>query len=303
MAVHVSNDGIRVDCPEVHPDASMTFAFQRTLRVPDDGTTYGLPPSLGRLSVRGTEDASRFRLPMWQSEACWIDFGAHYPFLVTMSSGSINVITGEPWSPIPDFTVEDYCEIPAQPWLDGFVTEQGSVRQFVAAPLGTGHTVEEQLSSDPARGGLQVAVYPILASKYESMRPEPTVCFSAAPMAAEPMGLGAGGSITQAVATPVIPHDSWDLEHGQRFTVDIVNSATWFELTGSEPASLPLSAAEYTRYGMPWFAWYDDLVPARRGSATLRRARTMADIDTDSEHPVLPENESFEPPTPIVVTG
>ncbi|MGB3772137.1 MAG: hypothetical protein WBA00_13420 [Rhodococcus sp. (in: high G+C Gram-positive bacteria)] len=307
MPVHVADDGITVTCPEVHRDATMTFNFKRTLRVPDDGRDYGLPPGFGSLQIRESEGAHMYMMPMWQSEACWIDFRGYYPFLVTMSSGSINVVTGEPWSPVPDFAAEDYLEIPTQPWLDGFNVEQGKVKQFVAAPLGAGYTVEEQLSPEPARGGIQVAVYPMLASKYEPRQwlgVGATVCGSAPPNFLEPsMGLGAGGSITQTLATPMAPHDSWDLEHGQEFSIDIVNSAVWRELTGTEPASLPLSAAEYTRHGMPWFAWYDDLVPARRGSSKLNKARTISTIDADSDEPLLPENEGFEVPEPIMVTG
>ncbi|WP_328812249.1 hypothetical protein [Rhodococcus sp. NBC_00297] len=306
MAVHVVDDRVEVRCPEVHPDARMSFSFQRTLRVPDDGTTYDLPPGLGRLQVTesGQDDdgVTRFAMPMWQSEACWINFDAGYPFLVTMSSGTVNVLTGEPWSPVPDFEAEDYLEVPDQRWLDGFTVEKGTVRQFVAAPLGADYTVEEQLSSEPARGGIQVAVYPLLASKYSELDHLPTIiCFSAPPNDA--MGLGAGGSIRQAVATPVVPHDSWDLEHGRRFTVDIVNSAVWQQLTGSEPASVPLSAAEYTRFGMPWFALYDELVVAREGSSTLGKVQTIADVDAGADEPILPENESFEKPVPVLVIG
>ena len=46
-----------------------------------------------------------------------------------------------------------------QPWLNGFNTASGEVRQFVAAPLGAGATVEEQLHHAPAVGGIQVQVW------------------------------------------------------------------------------------------------------------------------------------------------
>ena len=52
---------------------------------------------------------------------------------------------------------EDYFEVPEQPWLDGFCTGSGVVRQFVAMPLGSGYTVEEQVTrtaaDHPRRGG------------------------------------------------------------------------------------------------------------------------------------------------------
>lgn len=50
--------------------------------------------------------------------------------------------------------------LPNQPWLDGICTEPGSVRQFVAMPLGKGYTVEEQMTGHAKIGGFQVDVFP-----------------------------------------------------------------------------------------------------------------------------------------------
>ena len=38
--------------PEVHPDAACAIDFQRTLRIPDDGDDYPLPPGLGSFPLR-----------------------------------------------------------------------------------------------------------------------------------------------------------------------------------------------------------------------------------------------------------
>ena len=37
--------------PEVHPEAVCSVHFQRTLRIPDDGKDYPLPPGTRRLSA------------------------------------------------------------------------------------------------------------------------------------------------------------------------------------------------------------------------------------------------------------
>ncbi len=37
--------------------------------------------------------------------------------------------------------------MPQQLWLDGICTEPGIVRQFVALPLGSGATIEEQVNT------------------------------------------------------------------------------------------------------------------------------------------------------------
>lgn len=71
---------------------------------------------------------------------------------------------------------QDYVAGGNQPWLDGeqsmhplvhclhvctgFCTEPGVVRQFVAAALGEGKTVEEQLTGHAEKGGIQVDIIP-----------------------------------------------------------------------------------------------------------------------------------------------
>src|SRR4051812_15822982 len=85
--------------PDVHPCAKLHLHFQRTLRIPDDGHDYPLPPGLGRFPLRHVDDFAdtvpaswRERggvmFPMFQSEAMWISFtcgqdperGVGYPF-------------------------------------------------------------------------------------------------------------------------------------------------------------------------------------------------------------------------------
>ena len=63
--------------------------FQRTLRIPDDGKTYPLPPGLGTFPVSRVEDYKDrvpgawlehggVFIPMYQREALWINFHARY---------------------------------------------------------------------------------------------------------------------------------------------------------------------------------------------------------------------------------
>ena len=75
--------------PEVHPEARVDVVFHRTLRIPDDGKVYPLPPNLGNYPVKHVDDHKDtvpeawlehggVMLPMWQSEAMWLEFKAHY---------------------------------------------------------------------------------------------------------------------------------------------------------------------------------------------------------------------------------
>lgn len=58
--------------------------------------------------------------------------------------------------------------IPDQPRLDGFCVEKGVIRQFVAMPLGSGYSAEEQLTGKAEHGGIQLLVHPL---KKEAYRP------------------------------------------------------------------------------------------------------------------------------------
>ena len=53
--IELRRDALHFSFPEVHGDAELTIHFQRTLRIPDDDTTYPLPPGLGRFPLRHVE--------------------------------------------------------------------------------------------------------------------------------------------------------------------------------------------------------------------------------------------------------
>ncbi len=105
---------------------ALTIAFQRTLRIPDDGRTYPLPAGLGEFPLRSLDDfpatapASWLQRggvvsPMDQSEALWISFPAPYPFAVTIAAGKIKAVSGEAWTAELDCEPQDYVAVPGQP--------------------------------------------------------------------------------------------------------------------------------------------------------------------------------------------
>ena len=176
--------------PEVHPQARLAVEFQRTLRIPDDGRSYPLPPGLGRFPLRHVDDHATavppawrehggVLLPMYQSEALWVRFAstylpAHvtsYPFAVKVAAGKVNAATGGPWAEGLGRQPQDYVVAPVQPWLDGYCVEKGFVRQFVAMPLGPGYTAEEQLTGSAEHGGLQLVVHPMRREAFERRFP------------------------------------------------------------------------------------------------------------------------------------
>jgi hypothetical protein len=181
--IELRNDALVFSFPDVHRDAVLSIDFQRTLRIPDDDREYPLPPGMGRFPVRHVDDfATRVperwlshggvMLPMYQSEAMWLNFDSpsDYPFAIRIAAGKIDAVTGEAWRNGLHRDPQDYVVAPDQPWLDGYCVERGVIRQFVAMPLGSGYSAEEQLTGEAEHGGVQIVGYPMKREAYERLR-------------------------------------------------------------------------------------------------------------------------------------
>ena len=249
--------------------AHCAVEFQRTLRIPDDGRDYPLPPGLGAFPLRHLDDyAARLPeswrarggviAPMHQAEALWINFHSDYPFAIKVATGKICAITGDPWVDRLNRDPQDYAVLPEQPWLDGYCVEKGVVRQFVAMPLGEGCTVEEQLTGAAVHGGVQFVAYPMKAERYEALRPEwGGLCVDSGPVLEEAaMGLAPGGRMKQEVYDDPYGLDAWDQRRGSRCFVSLLNTTQWMAITGERPPTEPPTAQDYTACGLPWFDYY-----------------------------------------------
>ena len=308
--ITLENDSLTIRCPDVHPEARCSIDFQRTLRIPDDGTDYPLPPGLGRFPLRHLDDYSD-RLPeawhrrggvitpMHQAEAMWISFGgSDYPFAVKIATGKICAVTGDAWVNHLNGDPQDYLVLPDQPWLDGYCVEKGFIRQFVAMPLGEGYTAEEQLTGEAEHGGLQIVAYPMKRKRYERlMAPhhmDPMVC--SAPPGPEDdamgMGLAPGGRMRQEIYDDPYGLDAWDQRHASRCFVSIANSTQWMAVTGERPPTRPPSAKEYSEAGLPWFEWYGGDAEAVGGAKKLASLASVAEFGKVKGQDPLPENES-----------
>lgn len=316
--IELKQDVLVFSFPEVHRDAVLRIDFQRTLRIPDDDRTYPLPPGLGSFPLRHVDDfAARVpgswrshggvMFPMYQSEAMWLYFRSpsRYPFAVKVATGKINAVTGEEWTDGLHAEPQDYLSIPAQPWLDGYCVEEGLIRQFVAMPLGSGYSAEEQLTGKAEHGGLQIVVYPMKREAWERIRRrrERTlrVPFSdesivvCSPAVEYDMGLAPGGRMHQEIYDD--PHDfaDWDLTHRSRCFVHLANALVWRAITGENPPTVPPTAEEYTRAGLPWFDYYAADQKALAGAARLSGLKSVAEIGQEKGDVPLPENEPVDP--------
>jgi len=107
--IEIKDNQLLISFPEVHPDATATIEFQRTLRIPDDNQSYSLPPGLGVFPLHHVDDFQNnlperwshhggIFFPMFQAEAMWINFEGNYPMAIKIAAGKINAVSGEPWN-------------------------------------------------------------------------------------------------------------------------------------------------------------------------------------------------------------
>lgn len=250
---------MRVDEDRLVVADKLRIAFQRTLRIPDDGKTYPLPPGLGLFPIRRDGDA--FLIPMYQREALWISFEGPWwqPCAVKIGIGGIDALTGASWDEELRADPQNYLVAPDQPWIDGINSGTGTIRQFVAMPLGQGYTVEGQLTGKEKVGGLQLVVFDAKPGRF----PDDEPASPAIAGAMESMGIGAGGTMTQKIYPDAHGFETWDPSARVSIDVRIVNASEW-----TPPPPTPVDAEAYTRAGLPWFKLYDedkgDLAPSER---------------------------------------
>ncbi|WP_405825054.1 hypothetical protein OG241_47350 [Streptomyces sp. NBC_01390] len=300
---------VRIEGNTLRLPGGAAVRFIRTLRLPETGT-HPLPPGLGEFPVRRVADyadtvpeAWRARggvmLPVYLREAMWLSFGGTtLPTALQVGVGKVCAVSGEPWSDRLSRKPQNYVVLPRQPWLDGINSGKGTVRQFVAVPLGLGATVEGQVTGEEVWGGVQLQSFALTDAELakwrdeERLRAERTRAAVAstggyggavpmAPMAmsapAAPggaagprrsgaaMGLGVGGSMRQEVYRDDRPLTAWSKRPAGRVFVHLVTPPEWRRITGEAPPPSPVDRAAYTRAGLPWFDYFDqdaeDLAP------------------------------------------
>jgi hypothetical protein len=262
-------------------------------------------------------------LPVYLREAMWLSFDASEPAALQVGVGKVCAVSGRPWSSRLGRSPQNYVVLPRQPWLDGINSGKGTVRQFVAVPLGLGATVEGQVTGEEVWGGIQLQTFPLregpLAEwreeerrKHERARtaaphlyggapPVPGAVPAApapagAPRSAPAMGLGVGGSMRQEVYKDDRPAGSWADEPAGRVFVHLVTPPEWRRITGEAPPPSPVDRAAYTQAGLPWFDYYDqdgeDLAP----TDTLGQVKPVGDWLGDDHEPwQQPSSQQVKP--------
>jgi hypothetical protein len=305
--IRIQNDAIYFQKHDVE------VRFMRTLRIPDNGKKYPLPPGFGTFPIRRVHDyidrvpySWRERggvfLPMYQREAMWLSFScpSWRPRALQVGVGKVCAVSGKKWSGELTKKKQNYMVVPKQPWLDGIATGHGTIRQFVAMPLGMGYTVEGQITGKEEFGGVQLKVFEPRHGRFPTCPPPPAPgrfvprsALSEYPTACAPsgaaapqrksasMGLAAGGRMKQKIYQDSYGIDTWDSFNTSRVFVHLVNSEMWREITGEEAPHSPVTAREYEEAGLPWYDIYDEYVPAVHGKKAFKKVKSVAQKDVE----------------------
>ena len=311
--MHLNENSLEIRFPELHENAGIKIEFQRTLRIPDDGKNHYLPPGLGKFPLRHIEDfdlgsnnhlkkRGGVIMPMFQADALWLNFSsinltgeADYPIAIKIGTGKICAVSGDSWTSGLNRDPQDYVVVPEQPWLDGYNVSKDTVKQFVAAPLGRGLTIEEQLTETVDIGGIQIQAYPMKRKFYDQLNiveklSDDIVMFSAecSMKPSMEMGLAAGGSMEQEIYEDPYDFEQWDLRKTERCFVTLANAEQWMNITGEEPPMSAISAKAYTDAGLPWFSYYGNDKSVIEGAKKLGKIKSIKQIESDTKSNVWP---------------
>lgn len=264
MAITTDRGALTFTFPELGRDARLHVTFQRTLRTPDPVGRCGSAGGDGALRLaQGSPDGdAHATIPMWQSEATWLDFSSPHlhPFLVMVGVDGINAISGEPFTGVPDFDAGDYLEVPTQPSLASHRGPVGGAfddRQFLAPST---HTV-----GDGGRLGtlVQLIVVPMRADAWTQRRRHlpsaPGTCMLCDISRVEQARIRPRLTAPR-VTGPLESADTWHPTMSDAAAVRIVNSITWKSLTGELVPRAALTSADYAAHDLPWHPVYGETV-------------------------------------------
>jgi len=296
----------------------VTVDFQRTLRIPETGL-HPLPPGLGRFPLRRVSDypdtapsewlaRGGVMLPIYQREAMWLSFSASEPAALQIGVGKVCAVSGLPWIEHLVGHPQNYVALPQQPWLDGINSGNGYIRQFVAMPLGSGATVEGQVSGQETHGGVQLRAVclteQVLAAWHAAQALRTASCEDLMdggllPAPSASMGLGAGGRMRQEVYVDDRALADYDENGARRVFVHLCSAEQWTAITGELPPSTPVDRDAYVNAGLPWFDHYNadaqDLAPSK----ILSNVKSVGKKLGTEEDPFAP----IDPKTVVSIGG
>ena len=174
--------------------------------------------------------------------------------------------------------------------LEGAVGDRGDA----SADLAQG-----RLSGTGEHGGLQLAVQPLKAERYERVSRASSEFAVACPAPQSSMRLAPGGLMRQQIYEDEYGLDAWEPSARSRCFVHILNSVDFLHVTGAEPPTEPPTARAYTDAGMPWFEYYAADRKALAGARKLAGLDSVASARLKRGDGILAGNEPI--PIPQVI--
>lgn len=282
------------DFHHLHIGPRLTLSFQRTLRIPDDGRSYPLPPGLGAFPIyrarpfpdapAAWRQADDLFISMYEREALWIGMhgAAWHPDAVMVGLGNINAVSGHAWQLALSDSPANYLVCPPQPWLDGINAGEGQIRQFVAMPVGSTYTVENQINKNEEAGGLRIAVFQAKLGKFpEEEPPKPNILERM--RMGSPMGIAVGGTMNQKIYPDPYGLSTWNPEPMAVLRVHILNSSYFQAVTKLSAAPTPVDAKTYTDAGLPWFELYDNNRKSLPLPKEFAQVQSIANLDNSEQ--------------------
>jgi hypothetical protein len=331
---------------EVLDIGGMRVNLQRTTRVPV-GKINSLPAGLGSFPIYKVSDFrsgcpkqwrdDSYFFPMYRQEAMWLNFGRGYNHnakALIVGAGNINAVTGKPFDPgkrlydengesdaqktdetkleIKLESPQNYLVVPPQPWLDGWKAEDGKIYQFVAAEMGSGETVEGQITGEETVGGIQLIVFDATKELINESTPheyvsggfikstfsshhylagiETQCCYASgvqarglgskkvmACKAVRSMGLGRGGEIRQKIYPDPYGVDVWKKEPTAVEVIYMVSSEDFRQVTGHEAPPTPVQYEDYQKKQMPWFDLHDENLKDTKGNKLFEKLKPVGE--------------------------
>jgi hypothetical protein len=227
----------------------------RTTTVPEDSQLHVGPRVLNQLPIRVVDDYSLggelkrrggVIVPMAAGDACRVELRARGGAIaVRVGTGKINIVNGQHWDDRTPPKRGDHLCVTGAIAIDGFVASCGTVRQFVAHPMGFGLTAEEMATGSAVWGGLQIQAIPMTRASLllhlreiegEVMHDIPA--FAPKPTPPQPFlnGFGRGGTIEQQLMLSTFDSDAWDLGAAIRCFVTLMDHSAFEDLTGEKVA-------------------------------------------------------------------
>ncbi|KAI0132420.1 hypothetical protein BJ170DRAFT_592377 [Xylariales sp. AK1849] len=280
-------------------------------------------------------------LPIYQREALWINFRASkHKYAIKIYVGGVNAVSGKPMDPHvanrfrqfvlvgngmvsrepetqeksapsaarqleitgPKNQDQDYIVVPGQLWLDGIASEPGVIRQFVATRMGSGQSIEAQVTGKETISGIQFEIARLDKKVGSSLKDKALAALAKSAQVVmhdaelddeeddddntadvvDEMNTGAGGRIKQTI---VKHNHTGDVKTSNSvlFNVQLLNTLAFARITGKPAPETPISAKTYSDHALPFYNLYEEPSVVQGDFSSVK---SLAKLEDNEDEPL-----------------